>query len=229
MLKVITLKSFISHYLAVYISDLILGTTTACYFATTHLDSTLSLAKIVYKLGQRAYVGKVNMDRNSPEYYTESTEESIEATHQFVLKLRDLNLNDLVTPVLTPRFVPTCTPQLMTFLGKYSKENNIPIQSHLSETCGELEWVKELHPDIKDYSSVYDSFGLLTDKTIMAHCIHLSQEERNLLKSRNVGISHCASSNFSLGSGIMNLRRLLDEGHQKVGLGTDVAGKIYFI
>jgi guanine deaminase len=199
------------------------GTTTACYYATTHLESTITFAKVIQKEHQRAFVGKVNMDRNSPEYYTETTSSSIQATKDFVQQIMALE-SPLITPVLTPRFVPSCTPELMSFLGSFAKDNGIPIQSHLSETHGELAWVKELHPDTKDYASVYDSFELLTDMTVMAHCIHLSKSERDLLKERKVGISHCASSNFSLGSGVLNLRRLLDEGHEKIGLGTDVAG-----
>lgn len=163
------------------------------------------------------------MDRNSPDYYTETTDESKSSTLEFIEKMKCLN-SPLITPILTPRFVPSCTPELMSFLGDIAKEHTLPIQSHLSETFGELAWVKELHPDQKDYSSVYNHYGLLTSKTIMAHCIHLSQSERDLLKKRQVGISHCASSNFCLASGVMNLRQLIDEGHEKIGLGTDVAG-----
>jgi guanine deaminase len=178
----------------------------------------------VHKLGQRAFVGKVNMDRNSPTFYSESTIESLDTTKLFISKMAALDISNLVIPCITPRFAPSCTPELMTNLAELAEKFNIPIQSHLSETLGELAWVKELHPDIKDYCSVYDSFGLLTEKTIMAHCIHLSEDERQLLKLRKVGISHCASSNFSLGSGVLNVRRLLNEGHEKIGLGTDVAG-----
>lgn len=199
------------------------GTTTACYFATTHLESSMVLARIIDQLGQRAYVGKVNMDRNSPIFYTETTQESIEATLKFVSAVQNLK-SQLITPVLTPRFVPSCTPELMTRLGEISKTMQLPIQSHLSETPSELDWVKELHPDQSSYSAVYDHFGLLSSATIMAHCVHLSETERNLLKERNVGIAHCPSSNFCLNSGVMNLRRLVQEGHTKIGLGTDVAG-----
>ncbi|KAI8905956.1 hypothetical protein EDD86DRAFT_193601 [Gorgonomyces haynaldii] len=198
------------------------GTTTACYYATTHTQSSLVLAKACYELGQRAYVGKVNMDRNSPDYYSESTQESIQETVRFVQEMAPYR--SLVKPVLTPRFVPSCTPELMRALGKLAKEQDLPIQSHLSETPSEIEWVKELHPDQPSYSHVYDQFGLLTNKTIMAHCVHLTKQERELLKARGVGISHCASSNFCLHSGSLNVRRLFEEGIDNVGLGTDVAG-----
>jgi guanine deaminase len=109
-------------------------------------------------------------------------------------------------------------------LSAIAKKYDLPIQSHLSESAGEIAWVKELHPDQSNYSSVYDHFGLLTEKTVMAHCIHLDHNERKLLLDRKVGISHCPSSNFCLHSGVMNVRRLIEEGYEKIGLGTDCAG-----
>lgn len=163
------------------------------------------------------------MDRNSPEYYNETTEESISSTLQFVERIKALD-SDLITAILTPRFVPSCTPELMQFLGKLAKKESLPIQSHLSETPAELLWVKELHPKIQNYSSVYREYGLLTSNTIMAHCVHLSKQERDMLRDIGTSISHCPSSNFCLSSGVLNVRRLIDEGHTKIGLGTDVAG-----
>lgn len=137
--------------------------------------------------------------------------------------IQSLN-NPLLTPVITPRFVPSCTSDLMVELGKLAKSLNLPIQSHLSETPSEITWVQELYPDSKSYSEIYDVHGLLTDQTIMAHCVHLCKEERELLLKRNVGISHCAASNFCLSSGVLNVKRLFKEGYSKIGLGTDVAG-----
>lgn len=199
------------------------GSTTACYFGTIHTSACKILANTAIKYGQRAFIGKVNMDRNSPDYYVESTEESIEATRQFVEFCLELK-NTLVTPVVTPRFVPTCTPKLMTFLGEFASKYNLQIQSHISENKDEIEWVKSLHPECESYSEVYESYKLLTSKTIMAHCIHLSQEELDLFKRNQVGIAHCPNSNFSLSSGICNVREMLDMGITKVGLGTDVGG-----
>ncbi|KAI8902563.1 hypothetical protein BC833DRAFT_613888 [Globomyces pollinis-pini] len=200
------------------------GTTTACYYATTHRDSSIKLAEICAKLGQRAYIGKVCMDRNSPDYYKETTQESIQETTEFVKHIIDKIADPLIAPCITPRFVPSCTPELMQSLGDLAKEYNLPIQSHLSETPNEIKWVAELHPDISSYSGVYDKYNLLTSKTIMAHCVHLSEEERKLLKEKKVGISHCANSNFCLHSGMLDVRQLIEEGHDKIGLGTDVAG-----
>jgi guanine deaminase len=112
----------------------------------------------------------------------------------------------------------------MQFLGDYAKQNNLLIQSHISENLSEIEWVKGLHTDCDGYGDVYQKYGLLTENSIMAHSIYLTASERKLFKTLNVGISHCPNSNFSLQSGVCNVRRLFQEGIQKVGLGTDVGG-----
>jgi len=127
------------------------GTTSAVYFGTLHLDATKVLADIVRESGARSFVGKVNMDRNCPEFYIEETHDSIRDTKVFVDYVHSFQ-NDLVTPCLTPRFVPTCTPELMDFLGKMSRDYKLPIQSHVSENPGEVEWVKSLHPECKGYA-----------------------------------------------------------------------------
>ena len=97
------------------------------------------------------------------------------------------------------------------------------IQSHLSESINEVKWVSELFPDSKHYTGVYNDMGLLNDKTIMAHGVHLDNEELKMLKETGAGVSHCANSNCSLKSGFCNVLRLREHG-VKVGLGTDCAG-----
>jgi len=199
------------------------GTTTACYFATIHSNSSKILAECVEKIGQRAFIGKVSMDRNAPDYYKEnSAETAIQDARDFAMSIINKN-NPLITPILTPRFVPTCSWELMTGLSSLAKELHLPIQSHLSENLKEIEWVKNLHPEAENYTDVYYKTGLLTSRTIMAHGIYLDENEINLLKLSGTGISHCPNSNFSIQSGVLNVRRLLQQGI-KVGLGTDVAG-----
>ncbi|KAJ3261150.1 hypothetical protein HK103_006459 [Boothiomyces macroporosus] len=142
----------------------------------------------------------------------------------FVKHLVENIASPLVTPCITPRFVPSCTSELMEELGNIAEKYNLPIQSHISENIGEIQWVKELHPDCDSYSHVYDKYKLMTNKTVMAHCVHLTPQERKLFKEKGVGISHCPNSNFCLHSGVLNVRRLINEGFEKIGLGTDVAG-----
>jgi guanine deaminase len=129
----------------------------------------------------------------------------------------------LISPILTPRFAPSCSTESMRALAKFSHEANIPIQTHISENVLECELVKKLFPDHQSYTHVYDSVGLLTNRTILAHAIHLDDSERALIRDRGTKISHCPASNTALTSGTAKVRTLLDEG-LTVGLGTDVSG-----
>ncbi|KAJ3197919.1 hypothetical protein HDU83_000818 [Entophlyctis luteolus] len=200
------------------------GTTTCSYFATIHLESTKRLVDIVQKYGQRAMVGKVNMDRNAPDYLCETTAQSLSDTEQFVAHV--LSLQDpLVAPVLTPRFVGSTTSALMNGLAAISHAHDPPIrvQSHVSENLAEVDWMKSLHPEADNYTDIYAKHGLLHKRTYMAHCVWCTNQERALLLDKGTGVIHCPNSNFSLSSGILNVRRMLDAG-MKVGLGTDVSG-----
>ncbi|KXS10431.1 guanine deaminase [Gonapodya prolifera JEL478] len=203
------------------------GTTTASYFGTIHLESSKILADIIERKGQRAFVGKVNMDRNSPPILCETTASSISSTKDFIDYLcapeSVKRHNSLLTPILTPRFVPTCSPELMDVLGRLAREHDLPVQSHISENKDEIAWVQELHPSLDGYAATYDHFGLYTSRTIQAHAVHLTDTELALTRDRGVGISHCANSNFSLGSGMAPVRKMIKMGI-KISLGTDVAG-----
>eukprot|EP01121_Diplochlamys_sp_Union-15-3_P016443 TRINITY_DN5584_c0_g2_i8.p1 TRINITY_DN5584_c0_g2~~TRINITY_DN5584_c0_g2_i8.p1 ORF type:complete len:264 (+),score=30.90 TRINITY_DN5584_c0_g2_i8:77-868(+) len=127
------------------------GTTTACYFATIHLEATKYLAEVALHYGQRALIGKVCMDRNSPDYYVESTKQSLEDTEEFIKFVKSLN-SDLISPVVTPRFAPTSTEHQMKGLAEIAKKHNLMIQTHISENLSECDWVeKTLFPG-KSYS-----------------------------------------------------------------------------
>lgn len=197
------------------------GTTRAVIFATIHEDTTQILMNLLNKKGICAYVGKVNMDRNSPEYLIEQTDESIKKTEEWIEKCKDKY--DTVKVIITPRFVPSCTTSLMNKLGQLAGKYRIAVQSHLSENVSEIQWVKELYPESKSYAHVYDDFGLLGQtKTIMAHGVHLNADEIERIKNNNVFIAHCPSSNVNLSSGIAEISQLLKKG-AKVGLGSDIA------
>lgn len=198
------------------------GTTTACYFATIHLESCKELCKIIAKIGQRALVGKVNMDQHSPKFYVEDTQKSIEDTKSFVDFVKKME-NSLVKPIITPRFAPTCSEKLLKELGKIAEDENLHIQSHICEQKPEVEYTLSLFPEHHDCTSIFKSSKLLTNKTVMAHCIYLSDEEIDTFHQMGVGVAHCPISNLCIKSGILDTRRMLDKG-VKVGLGTDVSG-----
>lgn len=196
------------------------GTTRVAVFSSLHLDATIILMEELEKAGVTGYVGKVNMDRNSSPELSETTLESEENTLRF---LQESKRFKYIKPILTPRFTPSCTNELMDWLGKLSKERNLYVQSHLSENKGEIEWVKELHPGSKDYYESYLKYGLFKSHTLMAHCVHSSKEERKAIKDNNVVIVHCPDSNTNLVSGVCPVRQYLDEGIWAT-LGSDIAG-----
>uniref|UniRef100_G3P9D8 Guanine deaminase n=1 Tax=Gasterosteus aculeatus aculeatus TaxID=481459 RepID=G3P9D8_GASAC len=199
------------------------GTTTACYFTSIHTDASLLLGKLANDFGQRALVGKVCMDINDfVEHYKETTQESQDETCRFIKELLDKKY-PLVRPVVTPRFALSCKETLLGELGAIAKKHNLPIQSHISENLEEVKLVKQLFPKYASYTDVYLKNNLLTDKTVMAHGCHLSDEELVIFKETGASLSHCPNSNISLCSGLLDVRNVLK--HQvKLGLGTDVAG-----
>ena len=198
------------------------ATTRACIFATIHRPAALLLMEDLERAGLPCFVGKVNMDRNSPDILRETTAESLSETRRWLEESGDF---ELVRPILTPRFTPSCTDELMAGLGELQKEFHVPVQSHLSENCSEIQWVSELCPNTRFYGEAYEQFGLFGGgcPTVMAHCVWSGEEERKRMKDNGVFIAHCPQSNMNVSSGIAPVRTFLREG-QRVGLGSDVAG-----
>lgn len=198
------------------------GTTRSMVFATIHKDSTSILMDLFEEAGLGAYVGKVNMNRNSPDYLIETTEDSLRDTEAW---LKDsLKRDSLVKPIVTPRFVPSCTGDLMEGLGRLAEEYDVAVQSHLSENRGEIHWVKDLHPDSEHYAGVYNDYKLFGQQpTVMAHCVHNTDEEIELMAANNIFVAHSPISNLNLSSGMAPIRKFLKAG-VKVGLATDVSG-----
>ena len=201
------------------------GTTTAAYYATIHVDATNLLADICLEKGQRAFIGRVCMNQNAPDYYKdESVDQVISKTQATIDHINKIDPeHKIVCPIITPRFAPSCTSDCLAALGKLHKDTGLPVQTHVCENKPEIAWVKELFPECKHYVDVYDCAGLLTEKTILAHAVHLSPEEVAAVKARDAKISHCPASNTALTSGTAKVRQMLNAGIS-VGLGTDVSG-----
>lgn len=201
------------------------ATTRACIFGTIHRDATLLLMDQLEQSGLVTYVGKANMDRNCPDYLREeSAEESGIQTVEWIKDVLHKKYQNTM-PILTPRFTPSCSDELMENLKKIQMYYQIPVQSHLSENPGEIAWVKELCPWSEFYGDAYDRFGLFGAdcKTVMAHCVYSGKEERQRMKENGVFIAHCPESNMNLSSGVAPVRTFLEEGLH-VGIGSDVAG-----
>lgn len=202
------------------------GTTTAVYFATLHTESSVELARICLAQGQRALVGRVAMDDPSqcPDYYRDETAASAEAeTRAFIRAVAELpgNTAKRVLPVITPRFIPSCTDDLLKRLGTVAKETGCHVQTHCSESDWEHGYVKERLG--KTDTVALRDFGLLTPKTILAHSNHIEDDDADLIKKTGAGVAHCPLSNFYFANAVFPLRAMLDRG-LNVGLGTDIAG-----
>ena len=200
------------------------ATTRAGIFGTIHVQSTKYLMDLIEESGVVAGVGKVNMDRNSPENLCEGTEESLKNTRRWLSEIE--GRYDRVFPILTPRFIPSCSDRAMEGLETICRETGLPVQSHLSENISEIDWVQELHPDTSCYAEAYDKYGLCgsMSKTIMAHCVHSdrSEKEMELLRKNQVWVAHCPESNMNLASGVAPIKKMMKE-NVRIGIGTDIA------
>ncbi len=197
------------------------GTTRVCAFSSVHTDSSLVLMEELERAGVFGYVGKVSMDRNTTDELMESTEGAISEERRFIEE--SLSRFTDIHPMLTPRFTPSCTDELMRGLGELGREYGIRAQSHLSENFEEIETVHSLCPDCERYYQTYERAGLWNEGTVMAHCVHSDSVERAAMKAAGVWVAHSPNSNTNIYSGIAPVRRMINEG-LNVSLGSDIAG-----
>jgi guanine deaminase len=218
--------AFAERIYALLVGDLVdNGTTTAVYFATIHQEATRRLVDICLSKGQRAFIGKVAMDNPAecpPWYRDASPAEAIEGTRALIDYVRSHPDNrGLVEPVVTPRFVPSCTDPLLDGLGAVARECGCAVQTH----CSESDW-QHGHAvaryGISD-AEVLDRYGLLTRRTVLAHGNLLSGPDMTRIQERGSGVAHCPLSNVYFSNAVFPLRAALGKG-VRVGLGTDIAG-----
>ena len=206
------------------------GTMRSVVFGTVHTESTRLLMKLYQEAGMGALVGKVAMNRNCPDTLSEGVDAYVEGQESLIAEANSSlftlhsSLPPLVRPIITPRFVPSCTPELLQACGELAAKYQLPVQSHLSENTSEIAWVAELEPESKSYGDAYNRYGLFGQTpTIMAHCVWTKGHELELMKQNGVMVAHCPTSNFNLSSGMAPIRSLLDEG-VSIGLGSDISG-----
>ncbi|OHE98580.1 guanine deaminase [Colletotrichum orchidophilum] len=204
------------------------GITTASYYGSKHAEATQILADICHQLHQRAFVGKCNMDRNAPSYlHDESAESSLKETVECVNHIRQIDpTGQLVRPVLTPRFAICCTPKLLKGLGEMAaKDPELAIQTHFNEAEQEIKATRELFPQFSSEADLYQHYGLLNQRSILAHCTFMNEYEMDKIEKLQCGVAHCPISNMTVGGGFMaaSIRQFLSKGI-KVGLGTDSGG-----
>lgn len=201
------------------------GTTTALYFGTIHEDANLILAEECQHVGQRAFIGQVVMDNpeQTPKYYRDSsTKEALNKTIDFIKQIRTLYQDsDLIQPVVTPRFVPSCTDEALEGLGQIAKKFDVLVQSHCSESDWEHGYAIERFG--KTDTEVLKQYGLLNEKSVMAHGTLLTEANMDTFKDEKAAIAHCPISNAYFGNAVLPTRKLLEK-KIKVGIGTDISG-----
>lgn len=215
-----------TRYAALVDDLLAIGTTTALYFGTVHLEATKLLADLCIDKGQRALVGKVVMDLpdSCPDYYRDTDAATgVSETRLLIEYLRSHpdNRAGRVLPVITPRFIPSCTDAALTGLGKLAGETGAHVQTH----CSESDWAHSHvfarygHTD----AEALDRFGLLTRRTMLAHSNFLTDDDMTRVVKRGAAVAHCALSNVYFANSVFPLRTALSR-HMHVGLGTDISG-----
>ncbi|KAI0179600.1 guanine deaminase [Hypoxylon sp. FL1284] len=204
------------------------GITTASYYGSKHAEATRILADTCKAKGQRAFVGKCNMDRSAPDYLQDqSADSSLDETEECIRHVRGIDPEGvLVRPVITPRFAICCTPDLLRGLGDMVKKDaQLAVQTHFHEAEQEINATKELFPGFKSEADLYASFNLMSRRTILAHCTFMDDYDMERIRDLDCGVAHCPISNMTVGGGFMTapVREFLRRG-LKVGLGTDSGG-----
>lgn len=219
--------AYANHVYSEMVTNLLAeGTTTAVYFATIHDPASRALAAICLEQGQRAFVGKVVMDEPSqcPEFYRDpSAEQALEESAEFVSFVRALpgNAGATVRPIITPRFIPSCTDKALNGLAKLAADTRCHIQTH----CAESDWQHQYVIDRlgKTDTDALMDFGLIGRHTVLAHGNFLSEANLDTLREAGAGIAHCPLSNIYFSNAVFPLRRALQKS-VRVGLGTDLSG-----
>ncbi len=196
------------------------GTTTAAVYLTVHEAAAEAAFREAERAGIRAVLGKVMMDCRSPRGLEEDTAQSLAASERLCAAWHGRDHGRLAY-AFTPRFAPTCSPELMRGAAALAGKYGAYVQTHLSENLQEVARVAELFPEAASYTDLYRRMGLLGPRTLLAHGIHLAPEERAMVRDAGASVVHCPRSNAFLKSGVMPLRRWMDEG-LSLGLGTDV-------
>lgn len=197
------------------------GTTTMASFCTIHPESVDAFFTAAQTRGQRVVAGKTCMNRNAPDGLQDTTQSAYDDSKALLQRWHGV---DRLSYAITPRFSPTSTPEQLEALGVLWAENpDCLMQTHLSEQTDEIEWVKSLFPKARDYLDTYEAFGLLGERGLYGHSIHLTERERARLHDVGAGLVHCPTSNTFIGSGLFDLTGLMNEG-QTIGLATDTGG-----
>ena len=203
------------------------GTTTAATFCATYPESVDAFFEESERRGTRMIGGKVLMDRNAPGPLLDTPQKGYDDSKSLIARWHGTGRN---LYAITPRFAPTSTPEQLELAGALLKESpGTFLQTHVSESVGEISWVRSLFPERTDYLDVYDHYGLLRRRSVLAHGVHLTARERRRVHETGAALAHCPTSNLFLGSGLFHVRSAKDPRNPMyVGLGTDIGAGTTF-
>lgn len=195
------------------------GTTTVCTYATIHPASVDAIFDAARARGMRLYAGKTCMDRNAPVGLRDTAQSAYDDSRALLVKWHGV---DRLSYVITPRFSPTSTPEQLAALGQLWRDYpDCLMQTHLSEQTDEIEWVRSLFPQSRDYLDTYEAQGLLREGALYGHAIHLTEREKSRLVEAGASLIHCPTSNTFIGSGLFDMGLAT---RLRVGLATDTGG-----
>ncbi len=219
-------QEYAEEVAAFFIDELLRnGITTALVLATVHPGSVDAIFAASMARNMRMLAGKVMMDRNAPEYLLDTPESSF---HESKALLEKWHKVDRLLYAITPRFAPTSTDEQLKQAANLAKEyTDAYIHTHVAENKKEVKWVAELFPWSRSYLDVYDHFGLLRERSVYAHCIHLDEQDRKRMAQTGAAAAFCPTSNTFLGSGLFNCVGALDQ-DIRVAVATDVGAGTSF-
>lgn len=221
-------KAYAQKVATIFLDELLKnGTTTALVFAAVFPESVDAFFEEAERRNLRMIAGKVMMDRNAPDFLTDTAETSYQQSKQLIEKWHK---RGRLRYAVTPRFAPTSTQEQLQLAGQLLQEfPDVLLHTHLSENVNEVAWVKELFPEAQGYLDAYDRAGLVIDRSVFAHAVHLTDEEMKRLSEAKSAIAFCPTSNLFLGSGLFKIEQAKSAEHPvKVGLGTDVGAGTSF-
>ncbi|MDE2449216.1 MAG: guanine deaminase [Gammaproteobacteria bacterium] len=210
-----------------FAQEIAAGVTTTVSYCTVHPGSVDAYFEEAARLGLRAGAGKVLMDRNGPAGLCDTAQRGYDESKRLIARWHG---RDRLFYVITPRFAPTSTPAQLEAAGAlFAESDGVHMQTHLSESLAELDWVRKLFPDSVDYLDVYDRAGLVGQRCLFGHAIHLAAREWNRLAEAGAAVVHCPTSNLFLGSGLFDLRRAsMAANPVRTALGSDVGAGTSF-
>jgi guanine deaminase len=203
------------------------GTTTALVLTTIFPQSVEVLFEEAQQRNMRLMAGQVLMTRQAPDFLLNPAQIAYEQTRSQIQKWHG---KGRLLYAITPRFAITSTPEELHLAGTLKQEfPDVYVHTHLSENLKEIAFTAELFPDSRDYLNVYEQYGLVSDRSIFAHCLHLDNAQFQRLAAAGAAIAFCPTANLFLGSGLFKLHQAKSVDYPiQVGLGTDVGGGTSF-